>query len=109
MYHPESTLGQGKSVLHFMGDGSRSYREIKIQIASCCQMGVKMPFPAEKMRFRGEGTWHWRKTNVQQLIKRAKWFGLLFSFILFSSLCTKAVVKPLNSKKKSWRKNYEKL
>ena len=29
-------------------------------------------------------------------------YSLLFSFILFSSLWTKKVVKPLNSKKKSW-------
>ena len=33
----------------------------------------------------------------------------LFSFILFSSLGTITVVKPVNSKKKSWRKNSEKL
>ena len=36
-------------------------------------------------------------------------FFIIFSFILFSSLWTKAVVKPLDSKKKSWTKNYEKL
>ena len=36
-------------------------------------------------------------------------YSLLFSFILFYSLWTKTVVKPLNSPKKSWRKNSEKL
>ena len=33
----------------------------------------------------------------------------LFSFIIFSYLWTKTAVKPLNSKKKSWRNNSEKL
>ena len=36
-------------------------------------------------------------------------YSLLFSFILFYSLLSKRAVKPLNSKKKSWRKNSEKL
>ena len=44
-------------------------------------------------------------TNVQNGLV----FFSSFSFIIFSSLCTKTVVKPLNSKKKSWRKNDEKL
>ena len=33
----------------------------------------------------------------------------LFSFIIFSYLWTKTVVKPLNSMKKSWRKKCEKV
>ena len=78
-----------------------------------------------------------RRTNVQQLTCKMAWFfsfysllfsfilfysllfsfilfySLLFSFILFYSLLfsfilfTKTVVKPLNSKRKSWRKNSE--
>ena len=44
-------------------------------------------------------------TNVQNGLV----FLFLFSFILFSYLWTKTAVKPLNSKKKSWRKNSEKL
>ena len=44
-------------------------------------------------------------TNVQNGLV----FFFLFSFVIFSSLLTKTVVKPLNSKKKSWRKNSEKL
>ena len=44
-------------------------------------------------------------TNVQKGLV----FFFLFSFILFSSLWTKTVVKHLNSKKKSRRKNSEKL
>ena len=36
-------------------------------------------------------------------------FFFLFSFVLFSSPWTKTAVKPLNSKRKSWRKNSEKL
>ena len=44
-------------------------------------------------------------TNVQNGLV----FFFLFSFILFYSLWTQTVVKPLNSKRKSWRKNSEKL
>ena len=44
-------------------------------------------------------------TNVQNGLV----FFFLFSFILFYYLCTKTAVKPLNSQKKSWRKNSEKL
>ena len=44
-------------------------------------------------------------TNVQNGLV----FFFLFSFIIFSSLLTKTVVKPLNAKKKSWRENSEKL
>ena len=40
-------------------------------------------------------------TNVQNGLV----FFFLFSFILFSSLGAKTVVKPLNSKKKPWRIN----
>ena len=36
-------------------------------------------------------------------------YSLLFSFIIFYYLWTKTAVKPLNSKKKSWRKNSEKV
>ena len=36
-------------------------------------------------------------------------FFFLISFIIFSSLGAKTVVKSLNSKKKSWRKSSEKL
>ena len=44
-------------------------------------------------------------TNVQH-----GWvFVFLFSFILFSYFWTKTAVKPLNSKKTSWRQNSEKL
>ena len=43
------------------------------------------------------------RTNVQNGLV----FLFLLSFIIFSSLCTKTVAKPLNSKKKSWRKSYE--
>ena len=70
------------------------------------------------------GSWpNRRRTNVQQLTCKMVWsfsfYSLLFSFILFYSLfvsfClflslwTKTVAKPLNSKKKSWRRNSEKL
>ena len=44
-------------------------------------------------------------TNVQNGLV----FFFSFSFIIFSSLWTKTVVKPLDSKRKSWRKNSEKL
>ena len=53
----------------------------------------------------------WRRTNVQQLTHKMVWYFSLFSlfYSLFSSLWAKTVVKPLNSKKMSWRKNSEKL
>ena len=44
-------------------------------------------------------------TNVQNGLV----FFFLFSLILFPYLWTKTAVKPLNSKKKSWRINSEKL
>ena len=63
------------------------------------------PSPPSKLRFLGP--WYDKRatTNVQNGLV----FLLLFSLIIFSSLWTKTVVKHLNSKKKSWRKNSEKL
>ena len=50
-----------------------------------------------------------RRTNVQQLTCKMVWsFFFSFSFILFSALWAKTVVKRLDSKRKSWRKTSEK-
>ena len=85
-------------------------------LASCCD-----PSPLLHChRWAAKPTWIFelheprlcqRRANVQQLTCKMVWsfsfYSLLFSFIIFSSLWAKTVVKPLNSEKKSWRKNSE--
>ena len=79
-------------------------------------IGLSLRMP-EKLRTSGEHVHvavHFRgRTNVQQLTCEMVWsfsFYCFWSlFVSLSSLWTKAVVKSLNSKRKSWRKSSEKL
>ena len=75
--------------------------------------------PRKQDCLRGRCSWHPKLSEVGGLLeddKRATTnvqnglvFFFLFSFIIFSYLWTKTVVKLLNSTKKSWGKKCEKV